>query len=148
MILPAKDWIKYTDAITRHGAVASIQLAHAGLFAEPIFNAGRGIPIGPVDMDKENGTHVKGMDKEDMDRIATDFAEAAFCAKTVGFQKVVVQSCHGWLLSQFLSPVWNTRTDEYGGSIENRAKFPLQVLKAVREKIGQNTLIEIRFCRV
>ena len=44
MIFPAKNWIKYTDAITRHGAVASIQLAHAGLFAEPIFNAGGGVP--------------------------------------------------------------------------------------------------------
>lgn len=144
MILPAKDWIKYTDAISRHGAVASIQLAHAGLFAEPVFNAGRGTPVGPVDMVKENGTQVKGMDKEDMDRIANDFAEAAFCAKTVGFPMVMVQCCHGWLLSQFLSPVWNKRTDEYGGPIENRAKFPLQVLKTVRDRVGENTLIEIR----
>ena len=144
MIFPAKNWIKYTDAITRHGAVASIQLAHAGLFAEPIFNAGGGMPVGPVNMDKENGSHVKGMDKGDMDRIANDFAEAASCAKAAGFQKVIVQCCHGWLLAQFLSPVWNTRTDEYGGSIENRAKFPLQVIKAVRDRIGENTLLEIR----
>lgn len=144
MILPNKDWVKYTDAITRHGAVASIQLAHAGLFAEPVFNAGRGTPIGPVSFVKENGTQVKGMNEEDMVRIANDFAEAALCAKTAGFQEVMVQCCHGWLLAQFLSPVWNTRTDEYGGSIENRAKFPLQVLKAVREKVGNDMVIEIR----
>ena len=144
MILPNKDWVKYTDAITRHGAVASIQLAHAGLFAEPVFNAGRGTPIGPVSFVKENGTPVKGMDEEDMARIANDFAEAALCAKTAGFQEVMVQCCHGWLLAQFLSPVWNTRTDEYGGPIENRAKFPLQVLKAVREKVGNDMVIEIR----
>lgn len=144
MILPNKDWVKYTDAITRHGAIASIQLAHAGLFAEPVFNAGRGTPIGPVSFVKENGTPVKGMDEEDMARIANDFAEAAFCAKTAGFQEVMVQCCHGWLLAQFLSPAWNTRSDEYGGTIENRAKFPLQVLKAIREKIGNDMVIEIR----
>ncbi len=144
MILPNKDWVKFTDAITRHGAVASIQLAHAGLFAEPVFNAGGGTPIGPVSMVKENGTQVKGMDEEDMARIASDFAEAALCAKTAGFQAVMIQCCHGWLLAQFLSPAWNTRTDEYGGSIENRAKFPLQVLKAVREKTGNDMVIEIR----
>ena len=144
MLLPNKDWVKYTDAITRHGAIASIQLAHAGLFAEPIFNAGRGDVIGPVSFIKENGTPVKGMNEEDMVRIANDFAEAALCAKNAGFQEVMIQCCHGWLLAQFLSPVWNTRTDEYGGQIENRAKFPLQVLKAVREKIGEDMVIEIR----
>lgn len=144
MILPNKDWIKFTDAIKHHGAIPSIQLAHAGLFAEPFFNQGQGSPIGPVALVKENGTAVKAMDEDDMKRIASDFAEAAFCAKTVGFQEIMVQCCHGWLLAQFLSPVWNTRTDEYGGSIENRAKFPLQVLKAVREKIGEDLVLEIR----
>ncbi|WKY45002.1 FAD-dependent oxidoreductase [Eubacteriaceae bacterium ES2] len=144
MILPAKDWIKYTDAIKRHGAVPSIQLAHAGLFAEPFFNQEHGTPIGPVSFVKESGTEVKAMDEEDMKRITNDFAEAAFCAKAAGFQEVMIQCCHGWLLAQFLSPAWNTRTDEYGGSIENRAKFPLQVLQAVRERIGNDVVIEIR----
>ena len=78
MILPAKDWIKFTDAITRHGANPCVQLAHAGLFAEPFFNGQTtGKVIGPVDMDKESGTHVSAMDEEDMARIANDFAEAA-----------------------------------------------------------------------
>lgn len=144
MILPNKDWVKFTDAITRHGAVASIQLAHAGQFAEPIFNPKRGQVIGPVSYVKENGTPVKAMDETDMERIANDFAEAALCAKTAGFGQVMIQCCHGWLLAQFLSPVWNKRTDKYGGSIENRAKFPLQVLRAVREKIGDRMVIEIR----
>lgn len=144
MIIRRKDWIKYTDAIRRHGAIPSIQLAHAGLFAEPVFNKHRGMPVGPVSFTKENGTFVKGMDSDDMDRIADDFAEAALSAKLAGFQMVMVQCCHGWLLSQFLSPVWNKRTDEFGGPIENRAKFPLAVLKAVRERIGDEMLIEIR----
>ena len=113
MILPAKDWIKFTDAIHRHGANPCVQLAHAGLFAEPFFNgASTGKVIGPVEMDKENGTHVTAMDEEDMARIAGDFAEAALCAVQSGFNQVMVQCCHGWLLAQFLSPAWNTRTDE------------------------------------
>lgn len=144
MILRRKDWIKYTDAIRRHDAIASIQLAHAGLFAEPIFNKHRGVPLGPVSFTKENGTFVKGMDADDMDRIANDFAEAALSAKQAGFQVAMIQCCHGWLLAQFLSPAWNTRTDEFGGPIENRAKFPLMVLAAVRERVGSDMLIEIR----
>lgn len=145
MILPAKDWIKYTDAITRHGANPSVQLTHAGLFAEPFFNRdSNGVVVGPVDMVKESGTHVKAMDQEDMDRIANDFAEAAMSAVQAGFNQIMIQCCHGWLLAQFLSPAWNTRTDEFGGSIENRAKFPVQVFKAVREKVGPNVVIQTR----
>ena len=145
MIFPAKDWIKFTDAITRHGANPCVQLAHAGLFAEPIFNGQTtGKVIGPVEMDRENGVHVSAMDEDDMERIANDFAEAALCAVQSGFNQVMVQCCHGWLLAQFLSPAWNARTDEYGGPIENRAKFPLRVLRAVRDKIGDGVIIQIR----
>lgn len=143
MFLPKKSWVKVTDAIKRHGAAPSIQLSHAGMFSEPFFINGN-TPIGPVDMVKENGTAVRGMNEEDMKRIANDFAEAAWCAKDAGFQQVMLHCGHGWLIGQFLSPHWNTRTDEYGGSIENRARFPLMVIDAVREKVGENFVIEIR----
>ena len=144
MIFPGKDWVKFTDAIKRHGAIPSVQLAHAGLWAVPFFNDGQTQPMGPVDMIRPDGAPVRAMNEEDMARIASDFAEAAFCAKLAGFPHIMIQCCHGWLLAQYLSPVWNTRTDEYGGCIENRAKFPLKVLKAVREKVGNDTVIEIR----
>ena len=145
MIFPAKDWIKFTDAITRHGANPCVQLAHAGLYGVPVFNKqSTGKVVGPVDMDREDGVHVSAMDEADMERIANDFAEAALCAVQSGFNQVMVQCCHGWLLAQFLSPAWNTRTDEYGGPIENRAKFPLQVLRTVRDKIGDGVVIQIR----
>ena len=125
MILPAKDWIKFTDAITRHGANPCVQLAHAGLFAEPFFNGQTtGKVIGPVDMDKESGTHVSAMDEEDMARIANDFAEAALCAVQSGFNQVMVQCCHGWLLAQFLSPAWNTRTDSERRTHDESATHP------------------------
>ena len=143
MFLPKKSWVKVTDAIKRHGAVPSIQLSHAGLFSEPIFINGN-TPIGPVDMVKENGTVVRGMNEDDMKRIAADFAEAAWCVKDAGFQEVMIHCGHGWLIGQFLSPHWNTRTDEYGGPIENRAKFPLMVIEAVRERVGEDFIIEIR----
>ncbi len=143
MFLPKKGWVKVTDAIKRHGAAPSIQLSHAGMFSEPFFINGN-TPIGPVDMVKENGTVVRGMNQDDMKRIANDFAEAAWSAKDSGFQQVMLHCGHGWLIGQFLSPHWNTRTDEYGGPIENRAKFPLMVIDAVREKVGENFIIEIR----
>lgn len=143
MLLPKKGWVKVTDAIKRHGAIPSIQLSHAGLFSEPFFINGN-TPIGPVDMVKENGTVVRGMNEDDMKRIANDFAEAAWCAKDAGFQEVMLHCGHGWLIGQFLSPHWNTRTDEYGGPIENRAKFPLMVIDAVRERVGEDFIIEIR----
>ena len=143
MFLPKKSWVKVTDAIKRHGSIPSIQLSHAGMFSEPIFINGN-TPIGPVDIIKENGTVVRGMNEDDMKRISNDFAEAAWCAKDSGFQKVMIHCGHGWLIGQFLSPHWNTRTDEYGGPIENRAKFPLMVIDAVRKKVGEDFIIEIR----
>ena len=64
--------------------------------------------------------------------------------KDCGFGMVMIHGAHGWLFSQFLSPATNWRTDEYGGSIENRARFPLRVLKAVREAVGNDFLVEFR----
>jgi len=143
MILPKKNWVKITDAIKRHGAVPSIQLSHAGLYSEPVFIGGNN-PIGPIGFTKGNGTVVKPMDEEDMARIANDFAETAWCAKDAGFQKVMIHSGHGWLLGQFLSPATNHRTDKYGGNIENRARFPMMVFDAVRKRVGDDFLIELR----
>ena len=57
---------------------------------------------------------------------------------------VMIHGGHGWLLSEFLSPLYNTRTDKYGGSIENRARFPLMVIDRIRKAVGPNFPIEIR----
>ena len=100
--------------------------------------------IGPNDFVRPDGVHVQGMDEALMQETIDDFANAAKFMKNCGFKMVMVHGGHGWLLAQFLSPATNHRTDEYGGSIENRARFPLRVLKAMREAVGEDFIIEYR----
>ncbi|MBO0477416.1 FAD-dependent oxidoreductase [Vagococcus sp. DIV0080] len=142
-IFPTQGWLKVTDAIKRHGAVPSIQIFHSGDTSDLAWTGGRP-PIGPDAFVKEDGTIVKEMDKDDMKRVASEFAESAWYAKYAGFQKVMLHGAHGWLLAQFLSPATNHRKDEYGGSLENRARFPIMVVDAVRERCGEDFLIEYR----
>ncbi len=84
------------------------------------------------------------MNEDDMARIARDFAVSATYMQKAGFDGVLIHGGHGFLFTQFLSPLMNTRTDSYGGSLENRARFPLQILKAVREAVGPDFLVELR----
>ena len=79
-----------------------------------------------------------------MDRIANDFAVAAVYMQKAGFDGILVHGGHGFIFTQYLSPLMNTRTDEYGGSLENRAKFPIQICKAIREAVGPDFLFELR----
>jgi NADPH-dependent 2,4-dienoyl-CoA reductase/sulfur reductase-like enzyme len=79
-----------------------------------------------------------------MDLVADHFADCAQLLKNAGFDMVLLHGGHGWLLDQFLSPRYNTRTDEYGGSLTNRAKFPLMVIDRVRQRCGEDFLIEYR----
>ncbi len=76
------------------------------------------------------------MGEKEMDKVANDFADAALGIKEAGFDAVEIHMGHGYLLSQFLSPVTNKRRDKYGGSVENRSRFPLEVLRRVKEKTG------------
>jgi len=78
------------------------------------------------------------MSLADMEEVANDFAEAALRLKGIGFDAVEIHMGHGYLLSQFLSPRTNKRKDAYGGSIENRSRFTLEVLKAVIAKVGKD----------
>ena len=136
-------YIKEAAMIARHGAVPSIQLFHSGDTSHPKFLEGRN-PIGPNDFVRPDGVHVIGMDEALMQETCEDFAKAALMMKECGFKMVMIHGGHGWLFSQFLSPATNWRTDEYGGSLENRARFPLRILKAVREAVGNDFLIEFR----
>lgn len=132
----------YADAIHAGGAVAMIQLTHAGesKFPEP----GDEAPRGPVSYIREDGVEIIAMDRNIMDYTARGFAACARFMKRAGFDGVQIHAGHGWLLHQFLSPRTNRRTDSYGGNRENRERFPLQVLKAVRKAVGEDFLVEIR----
>ena len=135
-------WSEVARAITQHGAIASIELNHGGRISNTAVTGFQ--TVGPIDEVKLNGTQVKGATKEDLEEIANAFGEAAKVAMQAGFQMVMLHGAHGWLLDQMLSPKFNTRTDEFGGSLENRAKFPLMVIAAVRKAVGPKVPIEYR----
>lgn len=131
-------------AIHEHGAVASLELNHGGLVGVPEANDGSD-PWGPVDFVRDwDGVHVHGMTEEELNIVADHFADKAELLKTAGFDMCLVHGAHGWLLDQFISPLYNTRTDQYGGSLENRAKFPLMVIDRIRQRCGDDFLIEYR----
>jgi 2,4-dienoyl-CoA reductase-like NADH-dependent reductase (Old Yellow Enzyme family)/thioredoxin reductase len=133
-----------TEGIRAHGAVASIQLNHIGAINHPDTIPGHKNPIGPSAMVREDGVQIDEMSVEMMEHVAENYAEAAWNCKALGFQMVMLHGGHGWLLSQFISPRFNHRTDEYGGSMENRARFPVMVCKKIREVCGDDFLIEYR----
>ena len=132
-ILPMLERI--TNAIHQEGATASIQLGHCGFFADPGITKEKA--LGPS---RKFCTYRRAfsreMAEEDMDRVREDFGNAAGMAKGVGFDAVELHSGHGYLLSQFLCPWTNKREDDYGGSLENRARFPVSVIERVRERVG------------
>ena len=140
---PGLKLAKITEAISRHGAVPSIQLGHAGNMTWPIFLGGQD-PLGPCELTRPDGVHVREMDEDTMHIIAEDFAASAAAAKAAGFGMVMIHGAHGWLLGQFQSGATNWRKDKFGGSVENRARFPLMVCKAVRDKVGPDFLVEYR----
>jgi 2,4-dienoyl-CoA reductase-like NADH-dependent reductase (Old Yellow Enzyme family)/thioredoxin reductase len=139
------------EAIHESGAVASIELSHGGSQVDPSHLNGRK-PIGPsaTSMDVafhsggESRVEVEEMSESVMDEVADAFATGAANVKLAGFDMCMIHAAHGWLLSQFLSPFTNKRTDRYGGSVENRARFPMMVLERVRERVGKDFPIEFR----
>ncbi len=137
-----------TDLIHSYGSLASIELNHPGHFGDPI---GDQKLLGPVSVDMSTretmagGKDVVGMDEAEMNRVADYFAQAALIGKRGGFDIVNIHAAHNWLLGEFLSPIENTRTDEYGGSVENRCRFPMMVLKRIRAAVGEDMIISVRF---
>lgn len=133
------------EAVHRHNAAISIEISHGGgaFLCQPSFNNGRN-PVGPTGFIRDDGVQVVEMDEAMMNVVADEFAEAAETLKRAGFDMVQIHAAHGWLLSQFLSPFDNKRTDKYGGSLENRARFPIMVIDRVRERVGKNFPLEMR----
>ena len=125
--------------IHRGGAKASVEIFHAGQDARTVDYA-----KGPSALIRPDGVEVKEMDEEMMEETLRWYAETAASAKKIGFDSIFLHFGHGWLPAQFLSPHYNHRTDIYGGSIENRSRFPLRILETVRKAVGNNYPIDIR----
>lgn len=132
-----------TDTIHSQGAGAAVQLGHCGYFASMPVTGAR--PIGPSVVFNTYGlTFPKKMDENDINRIIDDFGTAAALSIEAGFDAVEVQASHGYLISQFLSPFTNRRTDKWGGSIENRMRLLLAVVRKVRQAIGPNKAMLVK----
>ena len=135
--------VRLTDAVTRHGAVAAIELQHGGSHSLGSVEDGH-VMYGPVEYIDENGNHVLPMTEEIIEKTIGQFAKAAAWAKRCGFGMMTIHGGHGWLISQFVSPISNTRTDRWGGSVENRCRLAVAICDAVRKAVGPGFPIEIR----
>lgn len=125
----------------RGGAKASIEVAHAGQYARV---AAGDFAIGPTGYVREDGVEVKEMDEAMMEEVVAGYVQTAKDAQSIGFDMIFLHFGHGWLAAEFLSPLFNKRSDAYGGSIENRMKFPLRILREVRKAVGPYFPIEMR----
>lgn len=136
------------DAIKRHGAVASIELSHSGQYAGTYMVDKKAkselCMYGPSDGARPDGIPVRALTREQIADIVGAYANTAALAKRAGFEMCMVHAGHGWLVNQFLSPYFNHRADEYGGSLENRVRLAREILAAVRAEVGPRFPIELR----
>lgn len=148
-------WRPIVAAIRARGAVAGIQLAHAGRKAstwspfsghEGTVSAADGgwDAVAPSAIAYEGYATPTAMSLDAIDTVVADFAAAATRALEAGFEVLEIHAAHGYLLHEFLSPLSNLREDEYGGSLENRARLLLRVIDAVRE-VAPTTALFVRF---
>jgi 2,4-dienoyl-CoA reductase-like NADH-dependent reductase (Old Yellow Enzyme family) len=124
-----------TSEIHNCGALASIQLGHCGYFASPSVIGKR--PLGAsAKFNLFRLSYCREMTVQDIEEKITDFVNAAMIARASGFDAIEIHAGHGYLISQFLSPYTNKRRDEYGGSLENRMRFPTGIIKRIRKSLG------------
>ncbi|HSK17117.1 MAG TPA: FAD-dependent oxidoreductase [Gaiellaceae bacterium] len=134
------------EQVHAHGALAGIELTHTGGHAPN--RQSRRASIAPSQLASDYEPHVvpKAMEIDDIVRVREEWVLAAVRARDAGFDIVYVYGGHSYLPLQFLSPFYNRRTDAYGGSFENRARFWLETLGAVREAVGDDCAIAVRTC--
>ena len=130
--------------VHENGGAISIQLVHAGGFANSqVIGEQQKAPS--ATFSPANMWYSKEMNTRDLDRINNDFVLSAKIAKEIGFDCIEIHCGHGYLLSQFLSPSRNFRTDQYGPSNASYAAYPLRIIRAVRQVVGQHYPICVKF---
>ena len=138
------DFKKLTAIIKDGGARAWVQLFHAGAYSHPMYVDGRQ-PIAPSAVySRYSQTTPRGMTLEDIRQVQEDFTRAAERAKEAGFDGIEILASAGYLITQFLSPRTNTRSDDYGGSFENRVRFPRELIERARKRLGPAYPLTIR----
>ncbi len=137
------DLKKLTATVHAEGAAISVQIGHCGNMANGALTGVR--PIAPsTGINWYGPTFPRGMNREDIEIVKNDFKNAVRIAAESGFDAVEVHAGHGYLISQFLSPFTNKRKDNYGGSFENRKRFMVEMLSAVREVLPAHMALIVK----
>ncbi len=131
------------SSIKGQGALAAIQITHAGSSTTEATIGEKPVAPSYVPHPRKK-TGPRALTRDELAIVRDDFARAAARAKRAGFDAVELHGAHGFLLNQFLSPLTNQREDEYGGSLQGRARFPLEVVQAVKRTLKENTLLMYR----
>ncbi len=134
---------KLAEILHQNGSKALVQISHAGGRSESKFTGCPVLSVGTEPLNR-SGEIPQAMTEADIHRITKCFADAAVRVQKAGFEGIELHAAHGYMLSQFLSPLTNHRTDAYGGSLENRIRFHLEVIRAVREAVGPDFIVAIR----
>ena len=129
---------RLADAIRAGGAVSSLQLHHAGIRAD---KAAVKEPVGPSDHEE---TGARALSLEEVAKVRDDFITAAKRAEKAGFDGAEIHGAHGYILAQFMSEETNQRTDEHGGSVENRTRLTREIIDGIREACGPDFQLGIR----
>lgn len=137
------EYKKLTNLVHSYGSKIIMQIAYGG--TKTTFNVGERVIFAPSEV-AEKSTNVvgKAMTKEEIDYIVNAFADAGRRAKACGFDGIEIHGAHTYLINQFLSPFYNKRTDEYGGSLENRMRFLLEIYCKMRENVGDDFPILVK----
>ncbi len=135
---------RLSNAIKDNGARSAVQLNHAGRYSHSVLMGGKK-PVAPSPLASSlSGETPDELDIEGIRKTVADFADAALRVKRCGYDAVEILSGTGYLISEFLSPVTNKREDEYGGSLENRMRFGLEVVRAIRDAVGPDYPVIVR----
>jgi N-ethylmaleimide reductase len=141
-------WKKVTDAVHQNGGLIFVQLWHVGRISHPVFRNGE-LPVAPsaiaprgvqtyTDKGFEDIPTPRALETAEIPGIVAEFRQAAINAKSAGFDGIEIHGANGYLLDQFLEDCTNQRTDEYGGSVENRARLLFEVISAITEVWDSN----------
>jgi len=135
---------KLADVIHNNNQVAVLQINHAGSAADINLTGMEAVAPSAVIHPVVKRSIPRALTIPEIHEVRKAFVEAALRAIKAGFDGVEIHNCHGFLLTQFLSPLTNIRTDEYGGSLENRSRLLMEITTAVRKAIGKNILLLVR----
>ena len=142
----ARNLAPMAEEAHRHGALAGVELTHGGAHGNARESRWPAVAPSQLASDYYSSVVAKAMELDDIRRIRGDWVRAAKLVRDAGFDIVYVYGGHSYLPLQFLSPFYNKRTDDYGGSLENRARFWIETLEAVREAVGDDCAIAVRLC--